>query len=169
MAEKIKVIGCTTVEEYKNYFSSDKAFRRRFRVLNIEEPTEDILKNILISTIPLLSKKFKMKVQLSNRELNNILEIIISLSHRKQKYILEQLKNPDESINILTECFAYCAIENKTLIKYQDIIDGIIDNSSLELINQEIKNLLYMKENPNVEIDNKIIQKSFSKKYNFNN
>ena len=167
--EQIKVIGCTTVEEYKNYFSSDKAFRRRFRVLNIEEPSKDIIKDILISTISLLSKKFKIEVQLSNQELNNLLEIIISLSHRPQKYTLEQSKNPDESINILTECFAYCAIENIQLIKYQDMIDGLIDNSSLELIEQEIKNLLYMKNNSNMEIDDKMIQKAFSKKYIKNN
>lgn len=140
--EKIKVIGCTTRVEYERYFGVDKAFRRRFKIVDVLEPNLVILQNILVSTMNVLSNKFKIKINLNDIELNDIIKKIIHFSSRTGKYTYEALKNPDASISILSDCFTYFAVENKQNVVYKDFIDGIIDNDTLNLSQMEIDNCL---------------------------
>lgn len=140
--DQIKVIGCTTKAEYENYFVNDKAYRRRFKIVDVKEPDTITLNNIMHTTIKILSNKFHIKLKLTESENEKIIDTIIKLSVRKQKYMYENLKNPDSSINILTECFAYFAVENIKEAQYQDFINGIIDNDNLSLSKMEIENWL---------------------------
>ena len=140
--DQIKIIGCTTTYEYNKYFSNDKAFRRRFNVIEIKETSKEALYCILQTILEDLSLRFNIKVELSEFEINSVLELIIKLSLRKQKYSYELQKNPDSSIKLLTSCFAYMAISNIKNAKYSDFIDGIKDNENLNLSKMEIENML---------------------------
>ena len=166
--DQIKVIGCTTREEFEEYFSNDKAFRRRFNIIDVKEPNEFTLNAILNSTINNLANKFNIKINLSDVEIENIISLIIKLSSRKQKYIYDSYKNPDASIKILTNCFAYFAIEDLKEVTYQDFINGIIDNQNLNLSKMEINNGLFDYSNDTEEIYDNNRQKVFklSKKGN---
>ena len=44
---KIQIIGATTTLEYEKYILDDKAFRRRFNKVVIDEPNEEVLYDIL--------------------------------------------------------------------------------------------------------------------------
>ena len=88
------------------------------------------------------SNKFNITVNLTETELNQILNIIITLSKRIKKFLYEKQKNPDSSIDILSDCFTYFAVENIYFAKYNNFINALIDNINLNLSNQEIENLL---------------------------
>ena len=48
----LTVVGATTEAEYRTFFEGDAAFKRRFTVLRIEEPTEDIALEMLRGLAP---------------------------------------------------------------------------------------------------------------------
>ena len=50
---KLKLIGATTIEEYKKYIKSDSALERRFQTINIDIPKKDKVKEILTKIKPI--------------------------------------------------------------------------------------------------------------------
>ena len=50
---KIRCIGATTNDEYKKHFEKDKALDRRFQIVNIEEPSLNKTKEILLKLKPI--------------------------------------------------------------------------------------------------------------------
>ncbi len=98
----IKVIGATTINEYKRFIEKDKAFDRRFQKIIIEEPSSNDLIDILIKIKKDYEKFHNVKIS------NTIIKDIVFLSN---KYILDK-KEPDRSIDILDEVCAYSKINN---------------------------------------------------------
>ena len=93
-----------------------------------------------------LANKYNIKLNLKNNEIESLLNLIIELSHRKQKHIYESFNNPDASIKILTNCFAYMAIENLKELNYKNFLEAIRDNSNLCLSQLDIENKLVINE-----------------------
>lgn len=139
----IKVIGCTTKEGF-NEICLNQSFYRRFNVVEVEELEIDVVRNILKRTIN--NNDFDIKVCLTEDELNIILNLIIKYSKRKQKYINQVMCNPDSSLNILMNCFAYFVISNIKCAKYNDFLDGLIDNDNLYLSSYEIYEIETLKD-----------------------
>lgn len=146
----IKVIGCTTKEGFDR-ICCDEAFYRRFNVVEVAELKEEVIRNILKQKIN--NNDFNIQVCLSEKELNIILDKIIKYSTRKQKYINRVMSNPDSSLNILMNCFAYFVISNITCAKYNDFLDGLIDNKNLHLSNCDIYEIETLKDVPNSVIE----------------
>ena len=90
---KIKCIGATTTEEYKKHFEKDKALDRRFQIINIEEPTLEKTKDILLKLKPIYEEYHNVIIK------NEIIDNIISLT---EKYIYQRYR-PDKQIDILDE------------------------------------------------------------------
>ncbi len=88
---KIKVIGATTCEEYNKFFSNDKALMRRFEVINITEPKDKEVKNIL--------NKVKSEYEHHHHVIipDNILDLIVLYTDR----FIKNKKNPDKAIDFL--------------------------------------------------------------------
>ncbi len=153
---KIKVIGATTLNEYKTSIEKDKALDRRFQKILIKEPNYEETKIIL--------KKIKKNYEKYHNVIipENILDLTIKLSN---KYILDR-KNPDKSIDILDEICAstkikdkstkYSKLKNKTLTLKQKKLEYISKNNlkMASIINENIKK--YNEELKNIE--NKIIK-----------
>ena len=89
----IKIIGATTNEEYKKYFSEDKALNRRFRNIYINEPTCSEVKNILLGIKDTYEKYHGVIIT------DDIIDRIIYFS---DNYIKNR-KFPDKAIDILDE------------------------------------------------------------------
>src|SRR5687767_5308253 len=53
---ELRIIGATTMTEYKEYIKEDEALARRFRLVKVEEPTIDETKEILLGLRPRLEK-----------------------------------------------------------------------------------------------------------------
>lgn len=124
---KIKCIGATTTEEYKKNFEKDKALERRFQTINIEEPSIEKTKNILLTIKPIYEQYHKVIIS------NEIIDSIINLS---EKYINNKYR-PDKQIDILDEvCSKVNIKENKKNIQ-----------SEIKIKEYNLKKEKYLKEN----------------------
>ena len=90
---KVKIIGSTTISEYKKYIEKDKALDRRFQRILVEEPNKKNLKNILLNIKEIYESYHGVIIE------NKIIDEIIRLSG---KYIYDRYE-PDKSIDILDE------------------------------------------------------------------
>lgn len=108
----IKLIGATTLDEYKSTIEKDKAMERRFQKINVLEPTKEETMNILVGLRPVYEKYHNVKIE------DNILEDIINLS---DKYIYDKYE-PDKSIDILDDiCSRSNLIVSKNSKKINDL------------------------------------------------
>lgn len=156
---KIKIIGATTTEEYKEYIEKDKALSRRFQTVTIKEPDTKTVLQILIKLRPIYEKYHKVKIS------DEILQEIVTLSNR---YIHDRMM-PDKAIDVLDEVCSRTFITNCKKINKLDNIyielnkiknlknDSIIKNdftNALELRKKELlledkKNKYEMNKQPN--------------------
>ena len=90
---KVKVIGSTTLNEYKKYIEKDKALDRRFQKILVEEPNRKSLKNILMNLKDIYESYHEVIIS------EKVIDEIINLS---SKYIYDRYE-PDRSIDILDE------------------------------------------------------------------
>ena len=93
----IKVIGATTLKEYKNSIAKDKALDRRFQIINVEEPS---LKNVEYILMHIKENYEKHHNVIISEE--NIKDII----KYSEKYIFNRF-NPDKCIDILDSVCAH--------------------------------------------------------------
>lgn len=98
--KKIKLIGATTIKEYKKFIEDDKALERRFEKVLIEEPNEEKTYEILKG----IKKDYEKyhNVRISESILKDI--IYYSSKYIKNKY------EPDKSIDVLDEVCAKTSI-----------------------------------------------------------
>ena len=88
---ELRIIGATTITEYKEYISDDEALSRRFRLVRVDEPSIDETKEILFGIRPRLEKNYS--VTISDEAINMALEM-------SPKYI-RNLHLPDKAIGWL--------------------------------------------------------------------
>lgn len=89
----IKLIGATTLDEYKKYIEKDKALERRFQKVFVEEPDKKSLKNILLKVKSSYEKYHGVVIK------DEIIDEILNLSNL---YLYDRCE-PDKSIDILDE------------------------------------------------------------------
>ncbi len=88
---ELRIIGATTISEFKEYIAEDEALSRRFRLVKVEEPTIDQTKEILVGLRPRLEKNYS--VTISDEAIDMALEM-------SPKYI-RNLHLPDKAIGWL--------------------------------------------------------------------
>lgn len=93
---KIKIIGATTLDEYKKYIESDKAFERRFQRVSVEEPDEQSALAILRGVRIRLEEFHKIRIK------DAAIKAAVTLSAR---YIQDRFL-PDKAIDLLDEAAA---------------------------------------------------------------
>ncbi|MDX6271787.1 MAG: ATP-dependent Clp protease ATP-binding subunit ClpC [Acidobacteriota bacterium] len=87
----LRIIGATTITEYKEYIGEDEALARRFRMVKIDEPTISETREILLGLRPRLERNYS--VTISDDAINMALEMA-------PKYI-RNLHLPDKAIGWL--------------------------------------------------------------------
>lgn len=77
---EIQVVGATTIKEYRKYIEKDSSLERRFQAVNIEEPSVEDTKKILIGlrdkyeahhNVKITDDAISAAVELSNRYIND--------------------------------------------------------------------------------------------------
>ncbi|MCC7601117.1 type VI secretion system ATPase TssH [Janthinobacterium sp. FW305-129] len=118
---ELRTIAATTWGEYKKYFEKDAALARRFQVVKIEEPSEELACAMLRGMAPLMEKHFNVRVY------DEAITEAVRLSHR---YISGR-QLPDKAISVLdTACAKVALGQNATpallenLVKRLDRIDA---------------------------------------------
>ncbi|MCX8059745.1 MAG: AAA family ATPase, partial [Aquificaceae bacterium] len=93
---EIRVIGATTVDEYRKHIEKDPALERRFQPIYVEEPTEEEALEILKGLKPKLEKHHKVSIS----------EEAIDSAVKLTKRYVSFRKLPDKAIDALDQASA---------------------------------------------------------------
>ncbi|HXT63019.1 MAG TPA: ATP-dependent Clp protease ATP-binding subunit [Pyrinomonadaceae bacterium] len=120
---ELRIIGATTLTEYKEYIGEDEALARRFRLVKVEEPTIVETREILLGVRPRLEKNYS--VQISDEAINTALEMA-------PKYI-RNLHLPDKAIGWLDTAAVKVEINepHAMVVKPEHVIEVISQESRI--------------------------------------
>src|SRR5215216_4522631 len=120
---ELRIIGATTMTEYKEYIGEDEALARRFRLVKVDEPTIDETRQILMGLKPRLERNYS--VTISDEAINTALEM-------SPKYI-RNLHLPDKAIGWLDTASVKVEINEPTslVVRPEHIIDVISQESRI--------------------------------------
>ena len=122
---QIKIIGSTTKEEFEKFITQDLAFKRRFERININEPDESMLKQIISSYIIKLSTLTNI-VYPFERDINEqITSILIEATKNKNRVYDDKRNNPDLVLSILEKAFAYAQYSNEYALSIEHLSKAI--------------------------------------------
>jgi ATP-dependent Clp protease ATP-binding subunit ClpA len=119
----LRIIGATTLTEYKEYIAEDEALARRFRIVKVKEPSLDETREILLGVRPRLEKNYSVKI--SDEAINMALEM-------SPKYI-RNLHLPDKAIGWLDTASVKVEINEppSSVVKPEHIVDVISQESRI--------------------------------------
>lgn len=120
---ELRIIGATTITEYKEYIGEDEALARRFRLVKVVEPTIDETREILLGLRPRLEKNYS--VTISDEAINMALEM-------SPKYI-RNLHLPDKAIGWLDTASVKVEINEpmSLVVRPEHIIEVISQESRI--------------------------------------
>ena len=97
---ELRTIAATTWSEYKQYFEKDAALARRFQVVKVEEPSEDIASAMLRAMAPLMEAHFGIRIR------DEAVTEAVRLSHR----YINGRQLPDKAVSVLDTACARVAL-----------------------------------------------------------
>lgn len=97
---ELRTIAATTWSEYKKYFEKDPALARRFQLVKVDEPTEDVCLQMMRGILPSLEAHHNVRI------LDSGLDAAVRLSHR---YLADR-QLPDKAVSILDTACARLAL-----------------------------------------------------------
>ncbi|MGH6648119.1 type VI secretion system ATPase TssH [Aquabacterium sp.] len=108
---ELRTIAATTWGEYKKYFEKDAALARRFQVIKVEEPSEELACAMLRGMAPLMEKHFGVRL------FDEAIQEAVRLSAR---YISGR-QLPDKAISVLdTACAKVALGQSATPARIED-------------------------------------------------
>lgn len=113
---KLRIVGATTVKEYRSLFEKDGAMSRRFNKVSVEALDNE-------STIQLLGRIKKVYEDAhSVKFADGVVERIVELAAR----FITNKQFPDKAIDLLDESGAYVKIHNTEKVVTKEVIDEIV-------------------------------------------
>jgi type VI secretion system protein VasG len=115
---ELRTIAATTWSEYKKFFEKDAALARRFQVVKVEEPSEEVCQVMLRGIVPALETHHNVRI------LDEGLAAAVKLSHR----YLAGRQLPDKAVSILdTACARLSLGQNATPPAIEDLTRQLDD------------------------------------------
>ena len=144
---ELRTIAATTWSEYKKYFEKDPALARRFQVVKVEEPSEEVCCTMLRGIVGSLEKHHGLRI------LDEAITSTVKLSHR---YIPGR-QLPDKAVSVLdTACARLSLGQNSMPPQLEDTMRQI-DSFNVQKRVLERENTIGAKHEERVtEIDTKI-------------
>jgi len=120
---EIRIIGATTMTEYKEYIAEDEALARRFRVVKVEEPTLEETRQILKGIKPRLERNYSVTIS------EEALETALEMAPR----YLRGLHLPDKVIGWLDTAAVKVEIEQpeERIVRPEHVIEVISQDSRI--------------------------------------
>lgn len=109
---EIRMIAATTLSEYKEYIQEDEALARRFRCVNVCEPTIEETRHILYNLRPRLERNYSVRL------LDEALDAALEMSPRYMRH----LHLPDKVIGWLDTAAVRAEIDRRWEVKRDDVI-----------------------------------------------
>ncbi len=136
---KIRLIGATTVEEYKKSIEKDKAMDRRFQTIMVSEPTDQTVYDILTKLKPLYEEYHHVRVS------DEVIQKMIQYTNRYMDF----RKQPDKSIDVLDEvCSRVSLKKNKKkelLSTYESQYREVLEKKNQFIMNQSFEEASHLK------------------------
>ena len=121
----IKLIGATTDIEYNTYIIKDRAFLRRFERIDVLEPSEQTVVEILFRSLPKIESSTGIKFRYNEYVTRMLLESIVSAtSEYKRVYGLGAMY-PDIAFSVLTAAFSQALFQNRPFVTVLDVYNAI--------------------------------------------
>lgn len=121
----IKLIGATTDIEYDTYIIRDRAFLRRFEKIDISEPSQESVVEILFRSLPKITSSTGIKFKYNDYVTKMLLESIVSAtSEYKRVYGLGAMY-PDIAFSVLTAAFSQALFQNRPFVTVLDVYNAI--------------------------------------------
>ncbi|MBI3049490.1 MAG: ATP-dependent Clp protease ATP-binding subunit [Acidobacteria bacterium] len=118
---EIRMIGATTLSEYKEYIQEDEALARRFRTVQVSEPTLEETRRILYNLRPRLERNYSVRL------LDEAIETAIEMSPRYQRH----LHLPDKVIGWLDTAAVRAEIDRRWEVSGSDVIEVISQSAQI--------------------------------------
>ena len=118
---EVRIIGATTLSEYKQHLGEDEALARRFRVVTIPEPTLDEARLILERLRTRFERNYSVRI------LDEALDATLTLSARYQRH----LRLPDKAIGWLDTAAVRAEIARKDEVTANDVASVVADDSRI--------------------------------------
>jgi ATP-dependent Clp protease ATP-binding subunit ClpC len=118
---EVRMIGATTLSEYKQHVAEDEALARRFRVVTIPEPTLEEARVILQQL------RLRFERNYSVRILDEALDAALLLSPRYQRH----LRLPDKAIGWLDTAAVRAEIDRREQVTAADVAQVVANDSRI--------------------------------------
>jgi ATP-dependent Clp protease ATP-binding subunit ClpA len=118
---EVRMIGATTLSEYKQHVAEDEALARRFRVVTVPEPTPAEARVILERLRPRFERNYSVRI------LDEALEAALTLSPRYQRH----LRLPDKAIGWLDTAAVRAEIDRRDVVTAADVAAVVAKDSRI--------------------------------------
>jgi len=116
---EVRMIGATTLSEYKEYIQEDEALSRRFRTVHVDEPSIEETRRILYNIRPRLERNYSVRL------VDEAIETALEMSPRYQRH----LHLPDKVIGWLDTAAVRAEIDRRWEVTSEDVIE-VISNAA---------------------------------------
>jgi ATP-dependent Clp protease ATP-binding subunit ClpA len=118
---EVRIVGATTLSEYKEFIQEDEALARRFRCVHVAEPSVDETRRILYSLRPRLERNYAVRI------LDDAIETALEMSTRYMRH----LHLPDKVIGWLDTASVRAEIDRRFEVHAHDIVAVISHAASI--------------------------------------
>ena len=101
---ELQMLGATTLEEYRRYIEKDPALERRFRPVQVREPSRETTREILLALKPSLERHHMLSVS------QEAVDAAVEMSVR----YLPELFLPDKAIDLLDEAASHVRLRQNS-------------------------------------------------------
>ncbi len=112
---EVRIIGATTLSEYKEFIQEDEALARRFRTVQVDEPSIEETRLILYNLRPRLERNYSVKIK------DDAIETALEMSPRYMRH----LQLPDKVIGWLDTASVKAEIDRRWEVSADDVVNVI--------------------------------------------
>src|SRR5512142_131526 len=112
---EVRMIGATTLSEYKEYIQEDEALARRFRTVHVSEPSLEETRRILYNLRPRLERNYSVRL------LDEAIDTALEMSPRYMRH----LHLPDKVIGWLDTAAVRAEIDRKWEVGASEVVSVI--------------------------------------------
>jgi ATP-dependent Clp protease ATP-binding subunit ClpA len=112
---EVRIVGATTLNEYKEFIQEDEALARRFRPVHVAEPSIDETRTILYNLRPRLERNYSVRIK------DDAIETALEMSPRYMRH----LQLPDKVIGWLDTAAVRAEIGKRWEVTGSDVVNVI--------------------------------------------
>lgn len=127
----IKMIGATTTEEYEHYILRDRAFLRRFSKIEVEEADKETTVQILMGTLPKISKNIGVTCEYTDYIKEKIMRFIVNMTDEYKRIYEIASRYPDICLTIVSNAFTYALYDNKKSVTIKHFYKAVCNAKNI--------------------------------------